>query len=216
MKVLSINLATTWNAPRRDRLRAVADFVLDRGVDVVLFQEGVRSCYFYDTGKMLNEMVGEWNLVARSAYGWPIAWESRVGIISRYRFISTDSLYCEIPQTEFVDAIPLPWSKRAVAATVDVPDLGICNIVSVHLSSSPARELDRTNQLDKVWHWDVVQLPPADVRIIGGDFNQAMSGGAGELPDYIIATKGTIINSEMVFTDHFVSDHSGVLVEIGK
>jgi endonuclease/exonuclease/phosphatase family metal-dependent hydrolase len=229
MRILSLNLCVSWIHPRGKRLRAVADYVLDNRVDVVLLQEGIRSCLIYDSLRQLNGMLGGWNLWGRSPFGWPFFWEFRLGIISRYRIIRSSSAYLEVAQSEWVDAIPLPGRRRAVMVQVDVPDLGIANLISVHLTSSPKTEQARGDQYSNLLTW-INSLPPADVTILGGDFNldldnpcykQIMLYGfepvAMAPPDYIfLRGSASCLDRQRVFQGHFVSDHEGLIAEFGK
>lgn len=221
MKILSLNLCTSWTSPRRTRLEAVADFVRGAGVDLLLVQEGVRSCFVYDTIRQLAREL-DFEYFAKSTYGWPFFWESRVGILSRFKIIRTASLSCEVPQTQWVDAIPLPWRKRAVSVTVDVPGLGIMTAISVHLTSNPKTEADRARQLAEVNAWKAA-LPERDLTVYGGDFNAAFDRwpketSYGFAPDYIfIEGAGKIIEGRPVLTDGVVTDHyGGVLVEVAR
>jgi endonuclease/exonuclease/phosphatase family metal-dependent hydrolase len=225
LKILALNLCASWNRPRAERLQMVADFVQANEVDVLLVQEGVRSCFVYDTIRQLADDL-YFNYFAKSVFGFPLFWEFRVGVISRYPIIRTASLNAEVPQKEWLDAIPLPWRRRAAAATVDVPGLGITTLVSVHLTSSPKSEFSRQCQFFKLRHW-IDCLPPSDCRIIGGDFNTAQDnpafevtfGGmaiAGDPPDYICVDGGRIVKASTVFTDRVVSDHAGVLAQVER
>jgi endonuclease/exonuclease/phosphatase family metal-dependent hydrolase len=226
MKILSLNLCATWTRPRKERLGLVADFVKANEIDVLLVQEGIRSCFVYDTIRQLAGMLG-YDYFAKSTFGWPLFWEFRVGVISRFPIIRTASLNCEIPQAEFLDSIPLPWRRRAVAATVNVPDLGITTLISVHLSSSPKTEAHRASQFLKLHLW-INKMPPADVWICGGDFNAAQNDPAflpvsgtgnviGQAPDYIFVDGAKIAKDYPALSGHIVTDHDyGIVAEVEK
>ena len=219
MKILSLNLTATMNTPRVDRLRAVAEFARENEVDVLLVQEGVRSCFIYDT---IRDLAGqlEYEYFAKSAFGFPLFWEFRVGVVSRFKIIRTASLNPAVPQTEWLDSIPLPWRRRAVAATVDVPGLGITTLISVHLASSPKTIADKARELALLAEWRR-GLPERDALIYGGDFNTAFDrfpNGYGVSPDYIFVEGGArIINAQQVLTGQVVTDHAGgILVEVER
>jgi endonuclease/exonuclease/phosphatase family metal-dependent hydrolase len=225
LQILSLNLCASWRRPRAERLQMVADFVQANEIDVLLVQEGVRSCFVYDTIRKLADELG-YDYYSKSTFGYPIFYEFRIGVISRFPIIRTASLDAEVPQKEWLDAIPLPWRRRAVAATVDVPDLGITNLVSVHLTSSPKSEFARQCQFFKLQRW-INGLPPNDCCIVGGDFNTSQDNPAfavtmgkaaitGEAPDYICMDGARIVSSSKAFTDRVVSDHAGVLAQVEK
>jgi endonuclease/exonuclease/phosphatase family metal-dependent hydrolase len=203
----------------------VADFVEANGVDVLLVQEGVRSCFVYDTIRALADDLG-FNYFAKSTFGFPLFWESRVGIISRYEITDVLSLDCEVPQTDWLDAIPLPWRKRAVAVAVEPPGLGNTWIVSAHLSSAPASQLARQLQVDALMAW-VGDLPIAAITVLGGDFNLGRENPAfqtitrrgfieagASTPDFIFIQGAVQFAGQEVLTDREISDHAGVLVEV--
>jgi endonuclease/exonuclease/phosphatase family metal-dependent hydrolase len=218
LRILSLNLCASWTSPRKDRLRAVADFVKLHGVDVLLLQEGIRSCFAYDTIRQLAGLLG-YDHFSKSTFGYPFFWEFRVGVVSRFKILRTDSLACEVPQTDLIDSIPLPWRRRAVAASLYAPGLGITTAISVHLTSNPETGGGRVEQLKKVRDWKN-SLPARDVTIIGGDWNTTFPRDGetmfGQAPDYIFVEGANLTRGEQVFTDHVVSDHVGIMVEVER
>ncbi len=221
VKVLTLNLCASWASSRKQRLRMVADFVKANGIDVILCQEGVRICYpVYDSLRYLAGLLG-YDYIAKSAFGFPWLYEFRVGMISRYKIAHTAALSCEVPQTDWLDAIPLPWRARAVAAIVDVPDLGITALVSVHLTSAPKTDADKAKQLQLVSGW-IAGLPARDVTICGGDFNTSFEGESpfflrtGQTPDYIFVAGAALAKGYPVISDYLVSDHVGIVAEVKK
>ena len=220
LKVLTLNLCTTWTSPRKKRLKMVADFVNANGIDVLLVQEGVRSCLVYDTIRQLAGLL-DYDYFAKASWGFPFFFESMTAVISRFKIIRTASFSCEVPQTDWEDAMPIPWRARAVSATVDVPDLGITTLVSVHLTSSPKTVADKAKQLKMVSDWKA-GLPERDVTIYGGDFNTSFDGEPkdkmfGVEPDYIFVEGATLAKGYQVLTGMVVTDHEGgVVAEVTK
>lgn len=221
MKILSLNLTATMSTPRAERLGAVADFVRENEVDVLLVQEGIRSCFIYNTIRALAGELG-FDYAARSSFGIPLFWEFRVGVLSRFKILRTASLDPAVPQTEMLDRFPLPWRKRAVASTVDVQGLGITTLISVHLTSSAKTAADKAKELELLAAWRR-GLPESDAVIWGGDLNfdfDVFPIGAkyGVAPDYIfVEGAARIIDAGEVLTGHEVTDHKcGVLVEVGR
>ena len=221
MKILALNLCTSWTSSRSSRLQIVADFVKANEIDVLLVQEGVRSCLVYNTIRKLANMLG-YDHFSRSNVGYPFFFEFQVGVISRFKIDWTASLNCAVPQNNWLDAIPLPWRKRAVAATVSVPGLGMVTCISVHLVSAPKTPADKANELAMVDSWKA-GLSARDVTVFGGDFNYSFNSSpsgmeyGGLSPDYIFVEGAKIIDWETVLTGQVVTDHAcGVLVEIGR
>jgi|WetSurMetagenome_2_1015567.scaffolds.fasta_scaffold214230_1 endonuclease/exonuclease/phosphatase family metal-dependent hydrolase len=221
MKVLALNLCVSWKYTREARLSAVAHFCEEQGVDVLLVQEGVRSCFVYDTLRFLAKRLG-FHQFCKSNIGFPLFWEFRVGVLSRYPILSAASLNLKIAQNGgLLDRFPLPWRKRAVSVTVDVPGLGIANLISVHLSSCAKTIADKARELALVSEWRQT-LSPCDVEVFGGDFNTSLDGmkagtSFGASPDYVFVQGGQIINPLKVFPGQTVTDHDcGLLVEVAK
>jgi endonuclease/exonuclease/phosphatase family metal-dependent hydrolase len=228
MKILTINLCASWNTSRKARLGAVADYVLENKIDIVFYQEGIRSCFFYNTGKQLEKMCGMSYFIAKSTFGWPFFFEFMVGILSSLKIISTDSKYLEVSQTEFVDSIPLPWRKRVVMIQVDYPSLGIINLISTHLTSNPSKQSDRKEQFSNLLTW-IQNLPKSDITVLGGDFNVLVDNPVlqsmnlygfdkvvSSQPDFIFVRGDCQVKGQVIFTDNYISDHYGVVVEITK
>jgi endonuclease/exonuclease/phosphatase family metal-dependent hydrolase len=225
MRILSLNLATSWKTSRKSRMLRVRHFIEDTGVDAVLFQEGLQVCW--PAYSSLHDLCPNGYFSYHRGYiGVPWFYSWRVGVLSRFPIISAASLGCEVPQTEWVDAIPYPGRKRAVSVTVDVPGLGRVSIVSVHLTSSPKTEGDREQQLIKLVRW-LPTLPESDVQICGGDWNtdrnnaafrltMGVEGITGQAPDYICVRGAQIVKASTVFTDRVVSDHVGIIAEAEK
>jgi endonuclease/exonuclease/phosphatase family metal-dependent hydrolase len=220
MKVLSLNLCAFWTTPSKERRQIVADFVKENEVDVLLVQEGIRSCFVYNTIRKIAGLLG-YNHYSKSAFGFPFFYEFQVGVISRFPILWTSSLSCEVPQNEWTDDIPLPWRKRVVAVTVDVAELGRITLISVHLTSSPKTVGDKAKQLAMVSDWKS-SLSARDVTVYGGDFNTGFDSypnetGYGVCPDYIFLEGAKIVNRQTVLTGKIVTDHAcGIMVEVGK
>ena len=180
MRILSINLCVSWTTPRKARLRALADFVRAEQIDVLLVQEGIRSCFVYDTIRQLARELG-YDYFAKSTFGWPLFWEFRVGVISRLPILHTYAWGHEVKQTSWVDAIPLPWRRRAAAVTVEPPGLGYTHLISVHLTSAPANEGERNEQMSGLLDW-IKGLDFAALIVLGGDFNLSREKEAYRYP----------------------------------
>jgi endonuclease/exonuclease/phosphatase family metal-dependent hydrolase len=222
VKILALNLCTSMAGhPRRERMAAVADFVKSQQIDILLVQEGVRSCLIYNTIRQLAKTLG-YDYFAKTSWGFPFFFESMTAVISRFPIIHSTSLSCEVPQTEWLDALPIPWRARAVAATVEAPVMGITTLVSVHLTSSPKTEADRQAQFDKFPRW-FLGMAPVDVRVVGGDFNTGQNNSAfkgvfgidnitGQSPDYITVAGARVLKGYPVLAGQNVTDHRGGVV----
>ncbi len=229
MKILSLNFCVTHPRPRAERLKALADFIHANGVDVLLMQEGVRSCLVYDTGRQLNRLLGRsWQRFAKSNIGCPFFWEFRVGIFSRYPLLETCHADLSVPiKKSLPDSLPLPWRAHAVGAVIYTPEFGRTHLVDVHLSSGPKTPSDQVDQTRKLLAW-AGGLEKAEMAILGGDFNFGAGSSsdvllvesgyqvAGEAPpDFIYTAGARVVSRQVVMTDHEITDHDGaVLVEV--
>ena len=176
MKILNLNMKVSdAQHSRADRMSPVAQLVKEEGVDVLLLQEGVRSCLVYDSIRSLNKLLGGWNIYERSYVGVPFFWEFRVGILSRFPIVKTSSVYLEVPQDLLLDAVPLPGRRRAILARVQHPDFGEVEFVSVHLTAGPKTEQYRENQFIRLMNWLAPNWRPV---ILGGDFNAGRGSSA--------------------------------------
>ena len=164
MKILSLNLCATYpGRSRHERLKMVRDFVLQEGIDILLLQEGVRSCFVYNTIHKLATMVNGLSY-GKTTFGWLFFWEFQVGVISRTGDIGRPfSLGCEVPQTDFLDSLPVLCRRRVAGVRLD----GI-TFLSVHLSSSPKTYEDRKEQFNQLTEW--IKGVPRPL-VIGGDWN---------------------------------------------
>lgn len=229
MKILSLNFCVSHPRPRAERLKAVADFIHANGVDVLLMQEGVRSCLIYDTGRQLNRLLGRpWQRFAKSNIGFPFFWEFRVGIFSKAPLIETYHADLPVPiKRTLPDSLPLPWRAHAVGAVIYTPEFGRTLLVSVHLSSGPKTPSDQVDQTRKLLAW-MGGMEKAGMTILGGDCNFAAGSSsdvllvesgyqtAGESPpDFIYTAGARVVSHRVVMTDREITDHDGaVLVEV--
>lgn len=224
MRALSLNLCASHERPRATRLGEVGAAVKALGVDVLILQEGVRSCWFYDTLHGLADFLG-FDIVARSSFGVPFFWEFRVGVLSKFPILSTHAANIEVPQQEWLDSLWVPNRARAVGAVVNAPDLGETALVSVHMASSPATDIDRYEQFMMLMRF-VGDLPKTKATVIGGDWNTSKDNPAfvpvhrcgyqvvGQNPDYICVADAAISQTYPVFPSRDVSDHAGVFAEV--
>ncbi len=112
-------------------------------------------------------------------------------------------------------------------AHLDVPGIGMINVYSTHMASSPTTQEEREKQVMEEIVFINSQMK-ADIDIFGGDFNFDNTNPAYKIiqnsgfvgydvgVDHIMIRGGRILSGEEVFSDHFVSDHSGILVEVSK
>lgn len=228
MKILSLNFCASHARSRSARLKAVGEFVRANGVDVLLMQEGVRSCLAYDTGRQLSRLLRPpWGRYAKSNIGWPFFWEIRVGVFSRYPILKTYHADLSVPiKRTLPDCLPLPWRAHAAGALVDAGCRRIL-LAAVHLSSGPETSADQLNQTYKLLSW-IGGLEKTDLTILGGDFNFPADSHSSKLiqasgyqaagaapPDFIFTTGAKVISTQVVLTDHDITDHNGaVLVEV--
>lgn len=220
MKILSLNLCLDLSGfSRKERLDKIINFVNQENIDVLLLQEGVRSCLFYNTISYLSNKLN-FNNFQRSYLGVFFFQEWRLGILFKSEIEETSSCHIEVSQKEWLDALPIPFRRRVITTKVN-------NIwyVNVHLSSSPKTQTDRESQVNKLL--DFVKSLDGVV-VIGGDFNfyknnncfkMIMNNGfklIGEsVPDFIFTNDDLFGNYKVVLNDGTVTDHrGGILVEI--
>ena len=94
------------------------------------------------------------------------------------------------------------------------------------MASSPTTQEERNKQISCII--DFINSNSSDsMEILGGDFNMDVDNpaygyiidagfrGYGNAPDFIFVRGAIeIVDWKIVFTDHFVSDHCGILVKI--
>jgi endonuclease/exonuclease/phosphatase family metal-dependent hydrolase len=214
MKILSLNLCLDLSGhSRKERLDKIINFVNQENVDILLLQEGVRSCLLYNTISYLSNKLN-FNNYQRSYLGVLFFQEWRLGILSKNEITETNSCYIEIPQKEWLDALPIPFRRRVIATKIN-------NIwyVNVHLSSSPKTQTDRESQVNKLL--DFVKSLDSVV-VLGGDFNFDKNNNCfkmildngfkliGEsIPDFIFVNNDLFGNYKVVLNDGTVTDHKG-------
>ncbi|MCM8820398.1 MAG: endonuclease/exonuclease/phosphatase family protein, partial [Candidatus Omnitrophica bacterium] len=159
------------------------------------------------------------------SFGYWIFFQYEIGLLSRFKFYKVDSAPCRIKSKELVDNLFIPGRRRAVAGLSYVHGIGQVAFVSVHLDSSPVDEDERMRQYEMLLNF--LQRLSADMIILAGDFNAELTNPGfkmlqdygfeivgSHIVDHILVKGGKSIRSEVVFTDNYVSDHCGILVEI--
>lgn len=239
MRILEINLCTSLPGhPRSERIAKVRDFIEANGVDVCLFQEGFDICWpIYSTPRQLCPP--GYSLFHHRYLGFLWFATFQVGIISRYPILTnpiltTQTVNIEVPQREWLDWIPLPGRRRAVAVIVNVPGQGTVGLASVHMSSSPNSQAERVEQFYKLASFidnltsDKMGFPYS--LILGGDFNTTLGNpamealtnfsiglkplGLGSQPDFIFGRGLSMVSSSVVLTDGVTDHQGGYLVEV--
>ena len=225
--ILSLNMmGYDPNNSRIDRMQPVIDLCKQDNVDILLLQEGYSGLFQRDSINYLRDELGFPASFEAPVFGvYPFSLQN-IGIISRYPWLETDSSPCEIQMIETIDNLPVPNKRRVVMGQIDVPGMGKINTYSVHMASSPTTEEERTKQISCIINF-IDSKTNDSAEILGGDFNMSPDSpaykviidagfrGYGQTPDFIFV-RGPIeiVDWKLVFADHFVSDHCGILVKI--
>ena len=217
VKVLSINLCADWANPRQDRANRIIQLVRDEKIDIVLTQEGIKGVGQFDMVKYIAETL-DYSYCQSPAFGVPGFLEYCVGIISAYPISNAKTVGCQVSGGDPIDKVPFPGSGRGIMANVD----GI-QVMSSHLTV-PVEQDQREKQVKCLRS----ALSPGTT-IWGGDFNfnrnnpayllvnlqEALYSGEPRV-DMVFSSGLSILESRLVFEDHFVSDHYGVLVTYSR
>ena len=214
IKVLTINLCADWNAPRQARADKIVEFARAEQVDIILAQEGIKGLGQFDMVKYIAAQLN-YSYIQSPVFGFPGFYEFSVGIISNSPITDAKIVGCQVVGGDFIDNIPFPGAGRGVLAN-------ICGIwvMSSHLTVPTAQD-QRESQVRCLQ-----AALPQGMAIWGGDFNfnrdnpayslikmdEAQYPGSAQV-DMIFTRHMLCVSSEMVFEDHYVSDHSGVLAE---
>jgi endonuclease/exonuclease/phosphatase family metal-dependent hydrolase len=226
IKVLTLNLKADDSQPREARLEPVVAACKAQGVDILLLQEGASGVSETDNIDLLRAKLGYPSMIEAPVFGVYPFKLNNVGIISRYPWLETNSSACEVQVVEKIDQLPIPGKRRVIMGQVYIPGLGQVYAYSVHLASSPTNQEERNKQVACMLEF-IDSRPGGVLEILGGDFNfgednpayqmiiRAGFKGVGSAPDFIfVRGAGEIIDWHPEFTDHFVSDHVGVVATI--
>lgn len=166
--VLSFNMR---HKDRPDELAVMARHLrsdLTRVPDFILCQEA-----------MFQRRRGEENtaavLAAELGYHWRGTRRKSdregVAIVSRYPFAYSDELHLEARTA----AMLLGFKRVSVMGEFEIPGVGLVRVVNVHLAYSPLEHHIRARQLDETLKWmaERDRQAPADLVVLGGDFNTA-------------------------------------------
>jgi endonuclease/exonuclease/phosphatase family metal-dependent hydrolase len=228
LTVLSLNLkGHDPNYSREERLRPVVELCRAEKVDVLLLQEGVAGLVVRDSIKELQGQLGLAGRTKAPVFGvWPFM-TYEIGVLSRFPFNRTVSAGCGVSMVPTLDKLPIPGKRRIVGGHFQVPGLGAVKACSVHLASKPLNQEERMKQVTCLLAFISEQSRP-DLEILGGDFNFRQNNpayglvqaagfqGFGSGVDFVFCRGGEVYDGKSVFTDHFVSDHCGILVKIRK
>ena len=228
LTVLSLNMkGYDPNASREARMQPVVNLCKQEGMDLLLLQEGVSGLLKGSIDLLRDKLTFPASFEAPVFGVWPFNLNN-VGIISRYPWLETHSASCEIKMVQVIDNLPIPGKRRVVMGQVHVPGIGQVNAYSVHLASGPTTQEERQKQVTCMLDF-INSRPGAVMDILGGDFNFGPDNlayqmildtgfqGFGQAPDFVfVRGHGGITEGKIVFTDHFVSDHCGILVKIVK
>jgi endonuclease/exonuclease/phosphatase family metal-dependent hydrolase len=212
VKVLTINLCANWNAPRQDRADAIVSFCREEQVDIILTQEGIKGIGQFDMAKYIAGQLG-YSYCQSPSFGVPGFLEYCVGIISTYSIKTNKKVGCQVSGGDPIDRVPFPGAARGLLANV-----GGINVMTSHLTV-PVMQSAKEEQVSCLR-----AALPKGVSIWGGDFNfnrydlaypmvelqEALYVGPPQV-DMIFFGGLSLVESRLVFEDHFVSDHCGVL-----
>ena len=212
IKVLTINLCADWQAPRQDRGDKIIDLVRQEQVDIILTQEGIQGLGQFDMAKYIAGQLG-YSYCQAPAFGVPGFFAYCVCIISSYPIANSQVIGCQVAGGDPIDKVPFPGSGRGLLANI-----GGMWVMSTHLMA-PVSQENKEKQIRCLSS----ALPPGIV-IWGGDFNftridpayrfigldEAVYSGEPQV-DMIFSRGLTAKDARIVFADHYVSDHVGIL-----
>jgi len=189
INILTINLLFSEVDDRNKRLKAVADFVAENDVDVLLLQEVVNGVLVKtdNSAQDLRDF-----LIDRHNLGYNIQTAFEIGLPGLLSVANAVLSRCEIPYN-LVQRLPktpeiefeghvIEVSRNVLLSRLEIPGFGKINIYNTHLCAD-CEEFERAEQIDVLLEFinnlqDNTQKElPA---ILGGDFNfdRFRNGGA--------------------------------------
>jgi maltose 6'-phosphate phosphatase len=180
LKILTINLLFSEVDDRNKRLRAIADYVAAKQVDVLLLQEVVGGDLVgtQNSADDLRDLLRDehnLNYFLRTAFetGVPGLLNTASAILSRFEIEFSDNLILPwVTEEEFLGfTVKLP--RNVMLTRMLIPGFGEVDVFNTHLCSRCSPE-DREDQLDEVF--DFIKSFQNDVgaprpTVLGGDMN---------------------------------------------
>jgi endonuclease/exonuclease/phosphatase family metal-dependent hydrolase len=217
LKVLTINLCANWNASRKDRVDKLIEFIKAEKIDVILAQEGIRGIGQFNTIKYIAEELG-YSYCQSPSFGVPGFIEYTIGVIAASPISESKVVGCQVSGGDPIDKVPFPGSGRGLLVNT-----GSLWFMVSHLTVPVER-----SQKEKQVQCLMKSIPAGSV-VWGGDFNftrsdmvypliqmqEAVYSGNPQV-DMIFYKGIALLNSKIVFEDHYISDHIGVLTEFRK
>jgi maltose 6'-phosphate phosphatase len=207
LNVLTINLLFSEVKTREARLQAIADFIQEYEVDVILLQEVVGG----SLAKTANSSVDLQTLLAKKGINYNLAYTMANGIpgilsvgnsiLSRCEILAHLSWTLPFESEEIFDNFEVPLKRKVLMARLNVPLVGKVHVYDTHLCSyCPPDGRYQQAQVLMAFIKNVEYLFPGDNPIIaGGDFNTDLNF-KDDFPVYQL-----IINNG--FTDTYASKH---------
>ncbi|MHA2098155.1 MAG: endonuclease/exonuclease/phosphatase family protein [Candidatus Kariarchaeaceae archaeon] len=180
--VLTLNLHTYQESAQEEKFDMIVETIGKLDIDIIAFQEAaqhVDSDLLYSNIKTTNmvqiiadrlknrfnvsyDFVWDW-----SHYGWQV-WEEGVAILSKYPIQHSSNLY--VSSTTSTSNIQ---SRKIISGQVSIPNIGVINLISVHLSWRLSETSEEQNNQIKATknHVNDLENSHSGYSIVAGDFN---------------------------------------------
>jgi maltose 6'-phosphate phosphatase len=179
LNVLTINLLFSEVKNREARLMAIAEYIKQNPVDVILLQEVVGG----SLAKTANSSVDLQSLLAQNGINYNLAYTMANGIpgilsvgnsiLSRCEILAQISWTLPFEEEEIFNNFEVPLKRKVLMARLNVPPFGKVHVYDTHLCSycSPDGRYQQAQVLTSFIKNVEYLFPGSNPIILGGDFN---------------------------------------------
>jgi len=220
LNILCLNMKGFDVHSQSARMAPIVDIVNNEGIDVLLLQEGTLGFFGGDSiGVLQKKLNYTFDCYKESSFGIKSIYEYQIGILSRFNLTEKRT----VPSVVIGEDQYFIGAKRIVSSRVDIDGIGSVYLVTLHFHSSTIKSVNE-DQFKQLVDY-LAAFDQSSLTIVAGDFNAPIATVQSYLyplgfnliigngVDSIWVKNGTG-TGKVVFSDHFVSDHSGLVAEI--
>jgi len=189
VKILTLNVMQSASEARSARFQRIVDFLATTPVQLLALQELSGGAYdtppTQDSGADLADMLAaaglQYGYYTEANWGYPPHLVFKVGILPRYRLITTAAASTGTPGDGWVFA----ERKNVVMGGVNIPGFGRVNLYSVHIYLPAAEGIE--TQIDNLLTFvnQTDRQNPAAASVVAGDMNFSVNDYPGAYQKFI-------------------------------